>query len=151
MRLLHHLWLTVYCKEEDNEEQILEKLLTFFPFDLKEEKITINKKTAIGFEEKKIIVIQVHLQKAKHLNASLRHLNQILTDEQKELLLRQKESRLDAEHHFFIRFDKPKLLSNNEYFITDDGNCFHLKMTIAAYPATRENSLKAVEEMFSNL
>ncbi len=56
---------------------------------------------------------------------------------------------MDEHHHFFIRFDKDKLIENNEFFITDKGNCYHIKMTIAAFPTTRENALKAIEKLFT--
>ena len=78
----------------------------------------------------------------------MEHLNEILKEEQKSLLLKQKESRLDIENLFFMRFDKEKLIKDNIYFLTDKGNCFHVKMSIAAYPTTRKNAMKIVEDLF---
>ena len=149
MKQLHNIWLTVYCKPEDNEKDILENLRKFFPFDLEEEKLKIERHSAMSIEERKIIIFQVHLEKTKHINKFIKHLNEILNKEQKELLLKQKESRLDNENHFFIRFDKDKLIDENSFFITDKGKCYHLKMSIAAFPTTRENALKVVEEIFT--
>jgi len=147
MKTIHHIWLTVYCKAEDNEEIILTNLRKFFPFKLEDEKLSIERHSAMSFEERKIIIFQVHLQKQNHIRRFITYLNEILNEEQKHLLLKQKESRLDNENHFFIRFDKDKLLSDNKYFITDKGNCYHLKMSIASYPTTRENALRVVEEI----
>lgn len=150
MKQIHHIWLTVYCKPEDNEKTILGNLLKFLPFDLEEQKLTINRKKATSVEEREIIIFQVHLEKQRHIKEFIRNLNEIINEEQKELLLRQKESRLDTGNHFFIRFDKERL-KENEFFITDKGNCFHIKMSIAAFPTTRDRALKVVEEIFSNV
>ncbi|MBR9699407.1 hypothetical protein GOV09_03050 [Candidatus Woesearchaeota archaeon] len=148
MKKIHHLWLTVYIKPEDDQEDIISNLRKFFPFDLEKEKLKIESKVATSFEERKITILHVHLKKASHINQFLKHLLLILNQDQKDLMKRQKRSRLDADNHFFIRFDKEKLLSEGQFFITDSGNCFHLKMTIAAFPTTRENALRIIDAIF---
>lgn len=149
MLQIHHIWITIYCKPEDNEEDILENFRKFLPFNLEEEKIKIERHSAASVKERKIIIFQVHLGKTRHINKFIQHLNKILNQQQKELLLKQKESRLDEGNHFFVRFDKDKLIQENRFFITDKGNCYHLKMSIAAFPITRENALRVVEEIFA--
>jgi RNA binding exosome subunit len=89
------------------------------------------------------------LQKEKHTNAFLNSLKQRLSDDQKQLLLRQSESRLDSELSFFIRLDKDRLLNENRFWITDSGNCFHIRMSIAAYPSNREAALKVISQWLS--
>ena len=151
MKQIHHLWLTVYCKLEDNEKDILENLKKFLPFDLKKEKIIISRqKATIKKDERDVIIFKVHMEKASHTNAFIKHLNTLLDEGQKRLIIKQKESRLDENHHFFLRFDKDELIKNNEFFLTDKGNCYHLRMTLAAYPTTRVNSLKLVEKIFTS-
>lgn len=145
---LHSSCLRVFVKEEENLEKIRRKFLAFFPFDLEQEKIELKERTARGFKEKKIKITDVCLSKKRHTNKFLEHLLSRLTDEQKELLKRQKESRLDEGLCFFIRFDKDKLLGEDEYFITDSGNCFHLRLSIAAFPAKREIALSLIDEIF---
>ena len=140
--------LRVFAKEEDDLEKIKEKFLSFFPFDLEQEKITLREQTAAGFRDKKIKILEVCLSKRKHLNKFLEYLLNRLTKEQKEFLKGQKESRLDRELNFFIRFDKESLIGKSEYFITDSGNCFHLKISIAAFPAKRETALALIDEIF---
>ncbi|MCK5282691.1 MAG: hypothetical protein KAK00_04750 [Nanoarchaeota archaeon] len=150
MKNIHHIWLTVYSKPEDNESEIIENLKKFISFNLEKEKVNISRKSAASVEERKIVIFQIHLEKSRHINQFVKDINSMLKPEQKELLLNQKESRLDSENHFFIRFDKDKLLKENKFFITDKGNCYHLKMSIAAFPSTRENALKVVEAIFEN-
>ena len=151
MKQIHHIWLTVYCKPEDKEEFVIENLRKFLPFDLEKQKIKLERKNATSVDERQIIIFQVHIDKQRHIKEFIENLNQILNDEQKELLLRQKKSRLDESNHFFIRFDKEKLIDKNEFFITDKGNCFHIKMSIAAFPTTRGIAFKVLEKIFSNI
>jgi RNA binding exosome subunit len=145
---LHSACLRVFAKEEEDLEKIRQKFLSFFPFNLEEEKIKLEEHTATGFKDRKIKTIEVCLRKKRHLNKFLEPIIQKLAPEQKELLVKQKESRLDEDLEFFIRFDKQKLLEKDEYLITDSGNCFHLKLSIAAFPAKREIALAIIDKIF---
>lgn len=149
MRKIYHIWVTVYSKPEDNETEVIESLRRLFPFNLEEEKILIDRKIAEGCEDRKIAILQVHLEKTRHIAKFIENLNEKLDSGQKRLIIKQKESRLDLDNHFFLRFDKDKLIKDNQCFLTDTGNCYHIKMSIAAFPTTRENALKSVEEIFS--
>jgi RNA binding exosome subunit len=148
MRQIHHIWITVYSKPEDAEAEVEKGLIKFLPFNLEEEKIAIERQTAEGFEERRIIILKAHLEKARHINRFIENLNGLLDEGQKRLIVKQKESRLDLENHFFLRFDKDKLIKESSFFITDSGNCYHIKMSLAPFPSKRENALKIVEEIF---
>lgn len=148
MKLAHQIKLSVFIHEEEDREKIFQKLISLVPFNLKEEKIKLNEDTAIGFNNKKIKTYEIVLEKDRHINGFLEKLKESLNQEQKELLLKQAESRLDDELHFFIRLDKEKLL-NDEFWITDSGNCFHVRISIAAFPAKREKALEVLNELFS--
>lgn len=138
--------MRVFSKEEDNEELLIEKIHELFPFDFDKEKIKIISKTCYGFEDKKIKILSVEIKRQKLTADFLTNLIKKISDEQKELLLRQLESRLDDSLHFFLRLDKDKLL-NNEYFITDYGNCFHFTIAIAAYPHKRDVAVAMVRDI----
>ncbi len=71
-----------------------------------------------------------------------------LDKKQKELILKQSESRLDESLDFFIRFDKEEWIDKNKLELTDSGKCFHLKINVAAFPRKREAGLKIVNELF---
>ncbi len=146
MKLAHNIEMRVFCKENDDEALIIKKIKELFPFDFKKEKIEFKSKTSYGFEDNKIKVMTVFIKKQRHTTVVLKNLMKNLSKSQKELLLRQLESRLDEKLHFYIRLDKDKLL-NGKYFITDSGNCFHFKICIAAYPHKRESAFKIVERM----
>ena len=145
MKIAHNVKLSVFSHEEEDDEKIKQALLSLLPFNLEQEKLQLTRTKATGFRERKIIILEIMLTKEKHISKFLKHLKQNLSDDQRRLLLSQVESRLDKELDFFIRLDKQKLL-NNQFWITDAGNCFHIKLSIAAYPAKREAGLKVVQE-----
>jgi RNA-binding protein len=146
MKYAHYIEMRVFSKEEDNEELIISKIKELFPFDFDKEKINIDLKTAFGFEDKKIHILSVSVKNERQVNAVLKNLMARLPEEQIQQLRDQLESRLDDNLHFYLRLDKD-LLMNNEYFITDSGNCFHFTVAIAAYPHKREIAVGLVKRM----
>ena len=146
MKYVHNIEMRVFCKEDDNEDLILKKIKELFPIDFEKEKIILKRKTNYGFEDKKIIVFTIVVNKQRHTNPVLKNLFVKLSKEQKDLLLKQLNSRLDKSLHFYLRLDKDKLL-NNDYWITDSGNCFHFKIAIAAYPHATDVAKKIVKEI----
>ena len=149
MILVNNIKLTVYIKvDEEPVEKIKQKMIELAPFNLADEKIVLKEETTQGFNEKIIKIFIIELIKEKHTNDFLEFLNSKLTNEQKILLSSQKESRLDEALFFFIRFDKTELIENNKFFITDSGNCFHIKMSIASFPRKRAVALQVVDKIF---
>lgn len=148
MKLAHFVVLRVFSKETDNHVVVAQKLADLVPLDLEKEKINMQKTIATGFNDEKIRIFKIELKKDRHVNEFLRFLQEKLDKEQKEMLLRQAESRLDEDLNFFIRFDKDKWLDSDQLWITDTGNCFHIKISIAAYPAKREKGMEILNELF---
>jgi RNA binding exosome subunit len=146
MKLAHNIKLSVFSHEEDDLDKLAQTITKLCPFDLEQEKLQLKQSTATGFKERKIKIFEILLTKERHTTKFLNHLKQNLSDDQRQLLINQTESRLDQELDFFIRLDKQKLLNENQFWITDSGNCFHIKISIAAYPANRETGLKVVKE-----
>jgi RNA binding exosome subunit len=142
MKYAHFVEMRVFSKEEDDENAIRNKIAELFPF----EKLEIESKTTFGFEEKKIIILTVHIKKNNHINKFISSLLERLGEEQKKTLLSQMDSRLDNNLHFFIRLDKGALLED-KYTLTDSGNCFHFRISIAAYPHDREIAKKIIMDM----
>ncbi|AJF61264.1 TPA: hypothetical protein HA239_01285 [Candidatus Woesearchaeota archaeon] len=150
MKYAHNIEMRVFSKEgEDDEEKIIGKVHELFPFDFEKEKVEFKSKISYGFEDNKIKVITVFVKKERHTKKVLKNLMSRLSEDQKEMLLRQMDSRLDNGLHFYMRLDKEKLL-NGEYRITDSGNCFWLKICIAAYPHKRETAEKIVRAMLKH-
>ena len=139
----------MFCTPEDEREMVYEGFLSLLPFDLEKEKIHVKQSTAKGFHEREIKIFEVRLEKQHHINAFLKHLVAGLSKEQKGLLVRQAESRLDEGMCFYIRLDKEKLIREHRLWLTDRGGCYHLKLTLAPFPKRREQALDLVKEMFS--
>ena len=147
--LAHNIHITVFCKPEEDTKLIAKKLLFLVPFDIKEQKIELKKTNATGFKEKKITILEIYLEKESHTNLFLNNLIKNLTDEQKSLINKQADSRLDDELNFFLRLDKNRLINEDKLWLTDNGECFHIKIKIAAFPHKREVALKTLEKIFS--
>jgi len=148
MKIANSIKISVFIKEEDNENKIKESLLKLLPFDLEKEKIELQQNTATGFNENKIKIFEILLTKDKHINIFLENLINKLSKETKILILKQSESRTDEECGFFLRFSKDKLVKENELWLADQGNCFHIKVSIAAFPKKKEKALEIIRNLF---
>lgn len=147
MKYAHLLKLTVFSRENKNEELVLDSLSKLFPFSL-ENKVSVKKTSATGFNEKKIKIFEISLSKDSLINDFLENLVENLTEIQKGIIIKQAESRLDNGLDFFIRFDKDSWVKEKKLLLTDSGNCFHLKISIAAFPKKREVALKVIDGLF---
>jgi len=146
MKILNKAVLSVFVREGEDEEQIKKTLISLVPIDMKKEKIHVQQKTATSFEDKKIRIFRIELEKTRHTTLFIKEFLNKLTNEQKQMLLDQIESRLDDHMHFFIRLDKNPLIKGR-YEITDCGHCFHIKLHVAAFPSKRAVALKAIEKL----
>src|SRR4030042_1562672 len=140
MKLANNITVKVFIKPEEEEALIKEKFLSLFPFNLEEEKIMLKKTRAFSFSQREIIIYEVELNKDKHTNTFLKSLKDKLDEQQKKMLMNQ-DNRLDNNLDFFIRLDKPCLLSNLIQ-VTDCGDCYHIRISIAAFPRKREVALE---------
>ena len=148
MKYAHLLKLTVFFYENENSESILQAFLGFFPFSLEDNKVFLNKTQATGFNEKKIGIFEITLTKSNLINKFLENLLDKLDENQKNIIVMQTESRLDKNMDFFIRFDKESWMNDKKLLLTDSGKCFHLKISIAAFPKKREIALNVVKDLF---
>jgi RNA binding exosome subunit len=146
MKLAHTISISVFVRADDDEEKLKEALLSLVPLDLEKEKLTLSRTVAQGFENR-IVILELALEKERHTNKVIDALIRRLSSDQKKLILIQ-ENRLDEDCCFYLRFNKKALL-DNKLELTDSGDCFHVKMTIAAFPKRKESARKVVEEMLS--
>jgi len=151
MRYIHNAKITVFLKPEEYIgskliEQVKDSMHRFLPIDLDKEKVSITEENVESFENRKIKILTLDISKEAHTNIFIKTLK-VLLREQCATILDQKESRLDEELCFYIRLDKESMLKGIAE-LTDSGDCFHIKMHVAAYPKNRDAALKVVEEMF---
>jgi len=146
MKLAHNVKLSVFAKQDEDEATIKQALLALLPFDLQKDKIQLRRTKATGFNEQKIVIFEVLLQKDRNINPFLEDLSKHLSSEQKELIVRQ-ENRIDRGCNLFIRLDKEKLLKK-QYWVTDSGSCFHIRICLACFPKNLEKASAVVKEIF---
>ena len=149
MNIAHSVAIRVFCGEGEYESEVMDGLKSLLPFDIEKEKIEITKQTAFGFSDKRIAIFEVVLTRNRHIKAFLDNLLPKISPTDKQMLLRQLDSRIDDEASFFVRFDKDSLAKRNELIVTDSGNCYHVKIKIAAYPGSKENAMKLVKELMN--
>lgn len=149
MEISHSVSIRVFCSQEENEAEIVNGLKQLLPFDVEKEKITLQRQKALGFNDRKISILEVVLTKNKHVKAFLDNVLQKISATDKQMLLRQLDSRIDDEANLFIRFDKQSLAGQNNLLITDTGNCYHVKIKIAAYPSTKEKAVEVVKRFLT--
>jgi RNA binding exosome subunit len=147
MRYAHAVTVSVFAKPEDDPGRVREGLLALFPFSLTDEEVPLEEQRATGFNERTITILSVILKKEAHITAFIRRLWRELGPDQLVLLGNQLESRLDAEHAFYLRLDKQALLREGRWLLTEGGDCYHIRLSIAAYPKTRESAAAVVRRM----
>ena len=147
MKIAHNIKISVFRKDEDREP-VIAGLKSLFPFDLETEKVTINSTEAEGLNENKIEILEVVLKKERLVNLFMKKLLEKL-GEQKKILVSQIDSRLDFEQRFFLRLDKEKAIKN-EFVLTDSGNCYHIAISVAAFPKTKESARKVIAEFLQS-
>lgn len=148
MKLAHNVLVNVFSKPEDDEAKVRKALISLFPFDLEKEKVMISEHGATGFNDRKIRILEARISKNSLINGFMGNLKEKLGDDCRRLV-KEAESRTDEELHFFIRLNKAKLLAKGIYSVTDSGDCFHIRISPAAFPKKRENAIKLMKAFFS--
>jgi len=152
--------IRLHVKPEEKEEYELlkETLFSLAGFDINEilekKKLSIeqlkslqdtksdyHESTAIGFEERKIIISELVVKTPKLTEILLKKIYSGLNDEDKKLLYLTADTRIDEENKLYIRLDK-ELLKENKYLLTDSGDCYKITFQIVTYPKSRETAIK---------
>lgn len=147
MKFAHNITITVFCKDYEDKDLIKSTLVSLLPLDIEKEKIEVQSQEAEGFDEKKINIFKIQLIRQPHIRTFWANLKEKLGT-QVNILKQQLDSRLDEACNFFIRLDKEKLYKGT-YLITDSGNCYHIRLTIASYPKNRESARRVLLELLN--
>lgn len=141
--------ISVFEKNPEEVEQIKSGFEKILPLDFQKEKIRYTHEKADGFNQKVIHIFTLKLRRNNHIKKLLNTVFNELSNIDKKKLMDQKESRLDEEGYFYFRLDKNMLL-NDTFILTEKGNCFHFKIKLASFPASRTGFLKSLDTLFSN-
>jgi RNA binding exosome subunit len=151
MKLAHSVRASVFSHENESSSEIVKGLAAIFPFDLEKNKLKVQNTMAEGALHNKIGIHEIFVEKESLVNSFIENLLEKLGKSQVEALKEQKESRLDAESNFFIRIEKDYWILQNKMALTDSGNCYRIKISIAAFPKKRENAMKIVDKILDKL
>lgn len=148
MKMAHTITLSVFIRPGEDEESVRQALISLVPLELEKEKVNLRRTVAKAniSGQSDIVIYEIVLEKERHTRQFIDFLKSRLSAGQKRELASQ-ENRVDDECCFYMRLDKQKLLSG-EYGLTDGGDCFHVRMSIAAYPKKREEALAVVRKIF---
>ncbi len=141
--------LRVFVKPEDDPAHVRAALVSLSAWAdavVEEDPITVDD-CFVGDCRRKVRVLRVILEKGR-IRPFVDALNEALGEEAREALVAQAETRLDEEGTFFLRLAKEALLEG-KVRLTDSGDCFHVSMSVLAYPRKRELLLLSVAKIFN--
>ncbi|MEA3399492.1 MAG: RNA-binding domain-containing protein [Patescibacteria group bacterium] len=147
MKYIHHIYITAYVKENDSSDSLREIISIFLPENYEKEGIKFEKEEVTIDDINKMTIIRVKISKDKHSKEFITILKEKIGEEQCSKIISE-ENRVDEEGALYIRLNKKELLENNKAILTDDGNCIHFKIMLAAYPKTKEKALLVVKQLF---
>jgi len=143
----HNITIKVYAYEDENAKQIAQALTQLLPEQFEEEKIFIETEDIRILEGRDMSIYTVSLQKQRHIKETLTLLKEHLGAEQCAIIAQQ-ENRVDDEGNCFIRIDKQSFVETGQVKLTDAGDCFHIKLVLAAFPKSKENAVRVMKELF---
>ena len=150
MKSFTNITVSVFAKPEEDALKLKDGLLALIPLNLEEEQLVLEDKKVDGFNERVIHIYSLTLSKDRHVNAFMDFLLGKLNNQQKTQIAHQADSRLDSELVFFIRLDKDLWSHERVMQLTDTGSCYHLRLTVAAFPKRREIALDIATKVFKD-
>jgi len=145
-KLIHNILVTVFEKNKENIEECKEAFSNILPLDFKKEKIDVSIESVQGFHQKTIYILRLKTNKSRHNKKLIHNLFSNLNESDKKRIGKQYLTRLNEEGYFFIRLDKNHLM-NNKFVLTEGGDCFHVKIKLAGFPANWENFVIAAKSI----
>jgi RNA binding exosome subunit len=164
-RLLHHVTISVFCKPHDEKTAVLAGLDILSPlptgvllaqeaeYDPERPKTIHYRMPDIEFtiqqtetDEGKMIIYTLFFRKMSAVNEFARKISLNMTPEERKEYQDEPEKILDAEGKLSVRIDK-ELLMQGKISLTDDGNCYQVRASVAAYPKNEERILEAVKKI----
>lgn len=147
MKLIHHITINLFVRIDEDKEALVEKLAGFMPEKFEEERIMIEEQDARIDDGVDMTLYTVKLSKTRHCKETIETIKEMLGKEQCKRIA-QDSTRVDDGGNLYLRIDKRNLVEKNKAVLVDHGNCLHFKITVAAYPKTKENACKVVKELF---
>lgn len=129
--------MRLFVYSHENKAELIKKIV-----DLQEAlgfKIKLEESQALGFLDKKITILTFNIKKDKQTKDLA---NFLLSKVSSDLNY---EKRIDDSCNFYLRLDKLSFL-DDEYLLTEKGDCVHFTFNIAAYPKNKDVAIKVFKE-----
>ena len=146
MKLFHRITLRAFSKEYEGDDtlEIKHLLEEMVPIDLEKEKLSVQRTTNYRHDGvTPIYILELALEKQRHINVFLQQLFSTLTKEQKQEI--RDNMCVDEECLFYLRLER-NALRKGQFEITTSGDCVHIRILIAAYPAKQEKAITIMDQ-----
>jgi len=149
MRVLHNVTITVFAKPGENEQEVVQAIKEFAPFDIEKEKVSL------AVEESEVSqgilkILTLRLVKESHTNAWVKWLQEHVSKEQKARV-RSEGDRVhedEGQWNGFLRFDKDSWVKERKLLLTNSGDCFHVRLCLAVFPKKQEGAIALFQRIF---
>ena len=144
MKVLHEVLVTVFVKAEDKTDDVLTALKAFFPFEV------IPAIEQVELSKGMMDVAKVSIKKDSQTNSFLKHFKEVLGEFQMKAVASQADRLHEDEEDFnwYVRLDKRAWMSERKAMITESGDCFHFKFTLAVFPKKLETAKALALRLF---
>lgn len=158
MKSLHALHFSVLTKEAafgfDSDflaNMLKDDLVDFFASSelIKTEDILAEVETLEPLDKFSIVMYQTKITIPKKSDKIFSYILSKLSDSDRDFLNNTIETRVDDACNCYLRFDKNEFVENKKLVLVDHGNCIHLRVKVAAFPAKQENALQVMKEVLN--
>jgi RNA-binding protein len=142
MKQVHNIRIRTIETNKTAAKETLDQLLTAANIERKDADITISE------DEEGLAVGQLWIERQPPIKKILSLLKTQLPAAQQQRIKENPAHYLDLATHSFLRLDK-EAFAEGKYVLKDAGSCIHVRINIAAFPATKENAAHVLAEIFS--
>lgn len=137
--MIRNIRFRVFVYKDENQEDLIEAIYNILP------EANVEVEEAEGLFEDKIIILSGIVKKKKHTKDFFNKLSSL--DNNK--LIASLPNKIDDNGNLFLRFSKEDAICER-WNIVDSGDCIHLKVKIAAYPAKKEVAINKITDALSS-
>lgn len=148
-KLVHNITITVFEKDDEKIPDHNEIFRYILPVDFTKEKVTVSVETVQGFRQQSIHIIRLKTLKNRHNKEVLNTIFSELQIRDKRKIGEQYLTRLNNEGYFFIRLKKKDILEKR-FLLTESGNCYHIKIKLAGFPANFDQFVNAAKMLLDS-
>ncbi|ASJ06626.1 RNA-binding protein [Thermococcus pacificus] len=141
----HHIRLTTFIQATEDEDKVLDAIATFIPEEIDEDDVIFDIDETTGFFGNPIKVVNVEIKRSKAVRQFLDYFKELLSEDDRNYLLKHLDEKIDEEGTFYVRFNKQKAYLG-DVEIDEGADVIQVRIKIKAFPMRKEAVVKAVRE-----